>query len=131
MPIRVWPAATKRCSSGAGQYLGQAQLLCVMQRTAESGGETVAVDPQQVDIAGTFGDALIEQLDAFVDQHEQAAIMDFLIIDGAARHLQFIGQALGEDDHFIVLVALAAFIAIEATAGFLAEAAERVEFVPY
>ena len=78
----------------------QPSCFGVVQRATAPGREAVAVDPDQIDIAAALGDAFVEQLDAFVDQHEQAAVMDFLIADGAALDAQLAGDVLGQCDHF-------------------------------
>ena len=80
---------------------------------------------------GAGGDVLFEDLGAFVDQGQQAALEDFLRADGAARVAEALGLALHQGVHFRVVLGLAAArrVGVVALAGLLAEAAEFAQAV--
>ncbi|MNG26133.1 hypothetical protein D3C84_1110840 [compost metagenome] len=80
----------------ARQHCVQANLFGIVHRATQPVRETVTVDPDQVDIAATLGDTFIEQLDTFIDQHEQAAVMDLLHGERAALDIQFTCNAFGQ-----------------------------------
>ncbi|MNY33939.1 hypothetical protein D3C86_1682400 [compost metagenome] len=109
------------------QYLCQPQPFGVVQWAAAPGREAVAVDPHQVDVAAALGDAFVEQLDTLVDQHQQAAVVNFLIADDAALDAQFASDLPGQCDHFRVILALTAFVTVIAATGLLAKTAQCVK----
>ncbi|MNP46069.1 hypothetical protein D3C76_1400410 [compost metagenome] len=111
------------------QYLVQAELFGIVHRPAQVGREAVAIDPHQVDIAGAQSDAFVQQLDTLVDQHEQAAVVDLLGIDRPSWNVQLSRQALGQGDHLVVFLPLAAVVEVETPAGLLAIPAQGVKFV--
>src|SRR5690606_34577139 len=94
-------------------------------RSSAEHGEAVAGEVDDVDVGGAQGNALFQNAGAFVHQGIDAALDDFLVADLARSDAQFLAAFL---DHAIDLgvgegIPPARLIAVEASAGLLAEAA--------
>src|SRR5690554_5341587 len=74
----------------AGVDTIQTDRVSIEHRPALMGREAVAVDIDDVDIAGTLGNALFQDLGAFVDQRVHGALDDVFIGQRAALHALFL-----------------------------------------
>src|SRR5690606_10110570 len=83
------------------QYLVQADAVGIEHRPTAPSGEAIAVQVDEVDIAGALGDALFEDLCALVDQRVdgafddvplfQLATLDALLARGGGKHRRQLG----------------------------------------
>ncbi len=104
--------------------LRDAELVGVPHRAAVVGREAVAVDEDDVLVAGAQRDALFEQVGADVGQGEEQALHDLLVGDLARRDAQALGL-LGEERFDLgraLRLAVALVVVVEAGAGLLAPA---------
>src|SRR5215212_11315025 len=61
--------------------MAQAHLLAIEHRTAAIDRPAIAVDPDDIDVGGANGDALLQDLRALVDHGIDAALQDLLVRD--------------------------------------------------
>src|SRR6185369_554312 len=94
-------------------------------------GEAVAVDVDDVDIAGPEREAFLQDLGALVDEGVDAALEDLLVADRAALDAPLLGGL--RDERFDLGIrhrrAAALLVAIPAGARLLAEAAHLADAV--
>src|SRR5690606_40249598 len=92
-------------------------------RPAALSRETVAEPVYPVDILGAFGEALVQDARAFVDQCQDAALDDFLVTHLTRCVAGFFGHFTGHHVGFRIMDCLAAtrLVAIETMATLLAE----------
>ena len=93
--------------------------------------KAVAVDVDNVDVAGANGDLVFEDASAFVHEGEDAAIEHLFVIDGRAGDAQLRARFLDDFHHLRVrLAGAAAFLVdVEAPIGLLPEALEFAELI--
>src|SRR5687767_15076123 len=109
-----------------GGHVVQADLAGVMHRAAAPDREAVAGEVDHVDVAGLAGNAVFQDVRAFVHQRIDQALHDFLVGDLARRDAEFLAVVF---DHLVDQlrrdrVALARCVVVPAGAGLLAEAAQ-------
>src|SRR5258706_7112754 len=108
----------------------EAHVVRPEHRSAAVDRESIAVDPDDVDVVGTCGHAFLENLRAFVHHHVIAALEDLLVahvaaLDAAARGVlddELLDEGIGRGIALLV-------VAIEAGAGLLAVAAHLADAV--
>jgi hypothetical protein len=101
------------------------------QRSAAPHGKTVAVDPDDVDVARPGGDPLVELLRRLVHQRIQTALEDLVVGHRAPRDAVFARDALGDlvDRRIRDRRAIAGLVAVVARARLLAETSELAQRV--
>src|SRR5262249_51762437 len=112
-------------------YIGEAERIGPMHDAAAPSRESVAVDPDHVDVARARRDPLVEHARALVDHGKQEPLDDFLLVARAARDAE---PRRRRDDQLLGLRvglwrARAGLVAIEALAGLLAVAAALAQRV--
>src|SRR5258707_138403 len=112
-------------------HVEQPDLTRVVHGAAAPDGEAIAGQVDHVDIARLAGDAVFQDVGAFVDQGEDQALDDFLIGDLARGDAQLLAVGL---DHLVDQlgrdgIALARLVVVPARAGLLAEAAQLAQLV--
>ena len=100
-------------------------------RPAAETRKAVAVDVDDVDVAGAQRDAFLEDLRAFIDQRVNATLEDFLVADLAALDARLLRGFDDKvfDDGIRNRIAVARFVTIPAGTRFLAEAAKFAHLV--
>src|SRR5690606_9859941 len=91
--------------------------------TAAPARKAVAVQPDQVDVAGACGDTFLKDARAFVDHRQDQAVDDLFRADFAARDAMRLGDRLNDRGHLRVVAgrAPALVVAIVAFARLLSE----------
>ena len=98
----------------------------VEHRTSAVAGKSVAVNPDQVDVARSKGEAFFEDPGAFIDEGEDAALDNLVSGERAALDAELPRHALDEERNLGIGDGRAAafLVAIEARAGLLPEPSE-------
>ncbi len=113
------------------QHLVQADAVGVVHRPAAEGREAVAVEVDDVDVAGALGNAFLENLRALVDQREDAALDDVLLVQRLPLDALFPRRGFqhGREVGILLRGAVAGFVAVVAGTGLLPEHAGGAELV--
>src|SRR5690606_13443670 len=110
-----------------GEHLVEADLLGPEHRPAPIDGEAIAEKVDDVDIAGPDGDAFLEDFGPLVDQRIHAALDDFLVGNLPPFDALLLRRLQDDVPNDRVRQGVAAFIFVEARAGFLPETAHLAE----
>mmetsp|Transcript_3296 Transcript_3296/g.9882 ORF Transcript_3296/g.9882 Transcript_3296/m.9882 type:complete len:237 (+) Transcript_3296:105-815(+) len=100
------------------QQLRQAHVVLGVEHGAALGrGEAVAEDVDDVDVGRPRGEALVQDLEALVDQREEEALEDLLLAHGAGRDALGLADLLHLGDDLGVDHLVAAAVDEDAAAG--------------
>src|SRR5438105_14458007 len=120
-------AAARREPLHGRDHALEAGLFGPVHRTAPPGGEAVAVDVHDIDVARAQRNALLHDARALVDQRMQQPLENLLVGDAAPLDAELARDLLDERHHLGVGDARAAFVTVVAAARLLAEPASGDE----
>src|SRR5690606_38562055 len=109
----------------------EADLVGPEHRATAVDREPVTVDPDDIHLERTLGDALFEDLGAFVDHHIEAALEDFLVADLPRGDTLLLTEFLDQTVHLRIRDrgTAAGFVLVDTSAGLLTQPALLGELV--